>query len=50
MKLRHTVADTVLGPITLVASGDAITGLYCQHHGTRGGLKRKRALLEQEIH
>src|SRR5919201_311962 len=32
MRLRHTVADTVLGPITLVASGDAITGLYLQHH------------------
>ncbi len=32
MRLRHTVADTVLGPITLVASGDAITGLYFKHH------------------
>ena len=29
---RHTVVDTTLGSLTIVASGDAITGLYFRHH------------------
>ncbi|MFJ5229621.1 methylated-DNA--[protein]-cysteine S-methyltransferase [Kitasatospora sp. NPDC088391] len=32
---RHTVADTRLGAITLVADGDAVTGLYFHHHVRR---------------
>ncbi|MEU9337233.1 methylated-DNA--[protein]-cysteine S-methyltransferase [Streptomyces sp. NPDC048290] len=29
---KHTVVATPLGPVTVVASGDAITGLYFAHH------------------
>jgi methylated-DNA-[protein]-cysteine S-methyltransferase len=29
---RHAVIDTILGPITIVADGDGITGLYYQQH------------------
>lgn len=29
---RHAVVDTSLGGLTVVASGDAITGLYFPHH------------------
>ncbi len=32
---RHTVAGTRLGAITLVADGDAVTGLYFRHHVRR---------------
>ncbi|MFJ8437345.1 methylated-DNA--[protein]-cysteine S-methyltransferase, partial [Kitasatospora sp. NPDC094019] len=32
---RHTVANTRLGTITLVADGDAVTGLYFRHHVRR---------------
>lgn len=32
MQPRHTIVDTTLGPVTLVATGDAITGLYFHHH------------------
>ncbi|MEV4094219.1 methylated-DNA--[protein]-cysteine S-methyltransferase [Streptosporangium saharense] len=32
MNTRHTVVDTTLGPVTIVAEGDAVTGLYFQHH------------------
>ncbi len=33
MNTRHLVVDAgVLGPITLVASGAAVTGLYFRHH------------------
>ena len=32
MNTRHTVVDTTLGSITIVAGGDAITGLYFRHH------------------
>ncbi len=32
MSQRHTVAGTDLGPITIVAEGDAVTGLYFRHH------------------
>jgi methylated-DNA-[protein]-cysteine S-methyltransferase len=32
MTTRHTLVDTTLGPITLVARDDAITGLYFRHH------------------
>jgi methylated-DNA-[protein]-cysteine S-methyltransferase len=32
MYVRHTVVPTELGPITLVARDDAITGLYFRHH------------------
>lgn len=41
MTPRHTVLDTALGPITLVADDDALTGYA-------GGLTRKRALLDLE--
>ncbi|WP_018179207.1 methylated-DNA--[protein]-cysteine S-methyltransferase [Jongsikchunia kroppenstedtii] len=30
--IRHTILETSLGLITLVASGDAITGLYFRRH------------------
>lgn len=32
MSTRHTVVGTDLGPITIVAEGDAVTGLYFRHH------------------
>ncbi|CAM2909413.1 methylated-DNA--[protein]-cysteine S-methyltransferase [Skermania piniformis] len=32
MDTRHVLVDTTLGPVTIVASGDAITGLYFRHH------------------
>ena len=32
MNTRHTMVDTTLGQITIVASEDAITGLYFRHH------------------
>ncbi|MER7212081.1 methylated-DNA--[protein]-cysteine S-methyltransferase [Streptosporangium sp. NPDC000239] len=35
MNTRHTVVDTTLGPVTIVAEGDAVTGLYFQHHTRR---------------
>ena len=35
MSIRHTVVDTRLGRVTLVAAGDAITGLYFPHHWYR---------------
>ena len=35
MHTRHTVIDSPLGELTLVADGDALTGLYFRHTGTR---------------
>jgi methylated-DNA-[protein]-cysteine S-methyltransferase len=32
MNTRHVLIDTTLGQLTLVASGEAITGLYFRHH------------------
>ena len=32
--MRHTEADTVLGPLTLVAEGDALTAIYFPGHWT----------------
>ena len=32
---RHTIVGTRLGPVTLVAAGDAVTGLYFPHHRYR---------------
>jgi methylated-DNA-[protein]-cysteine S-methyltransferase len=32
MNIRHVQVDTVLGPITLVAEDEAVTGLYFRHH------------------
>ena len=32
MDARHTVIDTPLGELTLVADGDALTGVYFRHH------------------
>ncbi|MGW0589457.1 methylated-DNA--[protein]-cysteine S-methyltransferase [Streptosporangium sp. NPDC002607] len=32
MSTRHTVVNTTLGPVTIVAEGDAVTGLYFRHH------------------
>jgi methylated-DNA-[protein]-cysteine S-methyltransferase len=32
MTTRHIIIDTTLGEITIVANGDAITGLYFAHH------------------
>jgi methylated-DNA-[protein]-cysteine S-methyltransferase len=32
MYTRHTVVDTTLGQVTLVASGEALVGLYFPHH------------------
>lgn len=35
MTARHTRIDTALGELTLVADGDALTGLYFPRHWTR---------------
>ncbi|MEV7238942.1 methylated-DNA--[protein]-cysteine S-methyltransferase [Streptomyces sp. NPDC051020] len=35
MNTRNTVVDTTLGPVTIVAAGDAVTGLYFAHHVRR---------------
>ncbi|MGO9384105.1 MAG: methylated-DNA--[protein]-cysteine S-methyltransferase [Mycobacterium sp.] len=32
MRTRHTVIDSPLGELTLVANGDVLTGLYFRHH------------------
>ncbi len=32
MSTRHVVVDTTLGPITITATGEAITGLYFAEH------------------
>jgi methylated-DNA-[protein]-cysteine S-methyltransferase len=32
MQTRHTVIDSPLGELTLVADGDDLTGLYFRHH------------------
>ena len=32
METRHTIIHSTLGPLTLVASGDALAGLYFDHH------------------
>ncbi|MET7395539.1 methylated-DNA--[protein]-cysteine S-methyltransferase [Dactylosporangium sp. NPDC005572] len=32
MSTRHILVETTLGSVTIVASGDAITGLYFRHH------------------
>jgi methylated-DNA-[protein]-cysteine S-methyltransferase len=35
MNTRHAVIDSRLGELTLVAQGDALTGLYFRHHWYR---------------
>jgi methylated-DNA-[protein]-cysteine S-methyltransferase len=35
MSTRHIVADSTFGPVTIVARGAAITGLYFRHHVRR---------------
>jgi methylated-DNA-[protein]-cysteine S-methyltransferase len=35
MTTRHTIVDTTLGEITIVATGETITGLYFAHHVRR---------------
>ena len=35
MTTRHAVIDSPLGELTLVADGDALTGLYFRHHWYR---------------
>jgi methylated-DNA-[protein]-cysteine S-methyltransferase len=35
MDIRHIVTDSTLGPVTIVARGEAVTGLYFRHHGRR---------------
>lgn len=35
MNTRHVVLDTTLGPITVVATGEAVTGLYFEKHTRR---------------
>lgn len=35
MSIRHAVVGTTLGDLTLVASGDALSGVYFPHHWTR---------------
>ena len=32
MQTRHTVIDSPLGELTLIADGDNLTGLYFRHH------------------
>lgn len=33
--MKHTVVDSPIGELTLVGSGDVVTGLYFPHHWTR---------------
>ncbi|MGW7531033.1 methylated-DNA--[protein]-cysteine S-methyltransferase [Amycolatopsis sp. NPDC054798] len=35
MSTRHVVTETSLGPVTLVAEGEAVTGLYFSRHTRR---------------
>ncbi|MCW2528691.1 MAG: cysteine methyltransferase [Pseudonocardiales bacterium] len=35
MTTRHVLIETVLGPLTLVADGDALIGVYFPHHWTK---------------
>ncbi len=35
MNTRHAIVDTVLGDLTLVATDDALVGVYFPHHWTR---------------
>ena len=35
MDVRHVVVDTLLGKVTLVASGESVVGLYFPHHWYR---------------
>lgn len=35
MNTRHCVIDSQLGELTVVADGDALTGVYFRHHGRR---------------
>lgn len=35
MHTRHTVIDSPLGELTLVAAGDSLTGVYFRHHWYR---------------
>lgn len=35
MNTRNAVVDTALGPVTIVAAGNAVTGLYFAHHVRR---------------
>jgi methylated-DNA-[protein]-cysteine S-methyltransferase len=35
MSIRHAVIDSPLGPLTLVATGDHLSGLYFRHHHRR---------------
>jgi methylated-DNA-[protein]-cysteine S-methyltransferase len=35
MNTRHSVIDSPLGELTIVADGDALTGLYFRHHWNR---------------
>jgi methylated-DNA-[protein]-cysteine S-methyltransferase len=37
MNTRHAAIDSPLGELTLVADGDALTGLYFRHHWYRPG-------------
>jgi methylated-DNA-[protein]-cysteine S-methyltransferase len=42
---RHAVADTAIGELTLVASGDALSGVYYPQHWVRP----ERAALGEEV-
>ena len=35
MNIRHSVIDSPLGELTVVADGDALTGVYFRHHWHR---------------
>ena len=37
MSTRHVIVDTTLGPITIAATGEAISGLYFAEHARRPG-------------
>ena len=43
MNIRHIVVDTDFGPITVVAKGEAIAGLYFRT--TSAGRRRTRSAL-----
>jgi methylated-DNA-[protein]-cysteine S-methyltransferase len=52
MDMRHALVDTPLGEITIVATDDAITGLYFRHHvrrPPRDALGRAAAITDDEV-
>ena len=47
METRHAVVETQLGELTLVASGDALVGVYFPGHWTNPNRRRSATMLEE---